>query len=103
LLINLIDNAIKFTAPGGRVTVRATRLSGRAVVAVTDTGEGIASEKLPHVFDRFYQVDPARSSRGSGLGLSISRWIAQAHGGTIKVESAPGRGSTFIVEIPVKP
>ena len=100
LVTNLVDNAIKFTEPGGSVTLRAARHDGRALLEVADTGAGIPADRLPHVFDRFYQADPARSSEGAGLGLSIGRWIAEAHGGAIRAESLPGRGSTFTVLLP---
>ena len=103
LLTNLIDNAIKFTAAGGTVRVRVERAGNQARLAVADTGEGISAEHLPHVFERFYQVAPARSSEGTGLGLSICRWIADAHGGSIWAESAPTQGSTFIVNLPIAP
>jgi heavy metal sensor kinase len=102
LLLNLLDNAIKHTPAGGRVTV-GWRVNGRQVeLWVRDTGVGIAGEHLAHIFDRFYRVDKARSRAegGVGLGLSICRWIAEAHGGSISVESALGRGSTFTVRLP---
>jgi heavy metal sensor kinase len=104
LVTNLVDNALKFTGPGGRVGLRVgvDREGDRAVLAVEDTGVGIAPEHLPHIFERFYQADPARSSQGAGLGLSICRWIAQAHGGSIVAASAPGRGTTFTVTLPVQ-
>jgi signal transduction histidine kinase len=101
LITNLLDNAIKFTDPGGRVSVQAGRDGQQARLLVSDTGVGIPDDRLPHIFERFYQVDPARSSTGSGLGLSISRWIAEAHGGSIGVASGPGRGSTFAVTLPM--
>jgi len=103
LLLNLLDNAIKYTAAGGEVTV-GWNANGRDVeLWVRDTGSGIASEHLPHLFDRFYRVDKARSRAegGTGLGLSICRWIAEAHGGSISVESAPGEGATFKVVLPI--
>jgi heavy metal sensor kinase len=104
LLMNLVDNAIKFTEPGGRVVLHAERAGAagesQARLVIADTGVGIAPEHLPHVFERFYQADPARSARGTGLGLSICQWIAEAHGGSIHAESAPGRGTTFTVLLP---
>jgi heavy metal sensor kinase len=109
LLINLVDNAIKFTEPGGRVAVRAERAGAageresQARLVIADTGVGIAPEHLSHVFERFYQADPARSAGGSGLGLSICQWIAQVHGGSIHAASTPGRGSTFTVLLPAAP
>jgi len=102
LLLNLLDNAIKHTPAGGRVTV-GWRVNGRQVeLWVRDTGVGIAGEHLAHIFDRFYRVDKARSRAegGVGLGLSICRWIAEAHGGHISVRSAPGQGSTFTAGLP---
>lgn len=102
LLLNLLDNAIKYTAAGGEVTV-GWNANGRDVdLWVRDTGSGIASEHLPHLFDRFYRVDKGRSRAegGTGLGLSICRWIAEAHGGSISVESTLGQGATFTVWLP---
>ena len=103
LLLNLLDNAAKYTPAGGQVTVGWNVDAGQVELWVRDTGIGIASEHLPHLFDRFYRVDRARSRAegGAGLGLAISRWIAEAHGGSISVESAPGRGSTFAVTLPI--
>jgi heavy metal sensor kinase len=102
LLLNLLDNAVKYTAAGGHVTV-GWNANGRDVeLWVRDTGSGIAREHLPHLFDRFYRVNKARSRAegGTGLGLSICRWIAEAHGGSISVESAPGQGTTFRIALP---
>jgi len=103
LLLNLLDNAIKYTPPGGRVTAGWSAGSAQVELWVRDTGVGIAPEHLPHIFDRFYRADKARSraDRGTGLGLSICRWIAEAHGGSISVESEPGQGCTFTVHIPL--
>jgi PAS domain S-box-containing protein len=104
VLVNLIGNAVKFTPPGGRVTVSAEPLPTRAggvCVSVTDTGIGIAEGDLPHVFDRYWQGEKSRTSgRGAGLGLAISRAIIEAHRGTLKVESRPGEGSTFRFTLP---
>jgi heavy metal sensor kinase len=102
LLLNLLDNAIKYTPAGGRVTVGWTANGRQVELWVRDTGTGIASEHLPHIFDRFYRADKARSRAegGAGLGLSICRWIAEAHGGSISVESTPGQGSTFTIRLP---
>lgn len=103
LLLNLLDNAGKYTPAGGRATVGWSVDGGHAALTVTDSGAGIAPEKLPHIFERFYRVDPARSREqgGSGLGLSICRWIAEAHGGAITAQSAQGQGSTFTVRLPL--
>jgi signal transduction histidine kinase len=102
VLLNLLTNAIRHTPPGGEITIAAHRTkAGEARVEVADTGEGIPAEHLPHVFERFYQVDPARSSRGTGLGLSIARSLVEAHGGRIWAESEPGAGSTFVFTLPL--
>jgi heavy metal sensor kinase len=105
LLLNLLDNAVKHTPAGGTVTVGWQAGDGTVALRVTDTGAGIAPEHLPHIFDRFYRADSARSRAqgGAGLGLSICRWIAEAHGGAISAESAEGRGSAFIVRLPLAP
>ncbi|MDH3571402.1 MAG: HAMP domain-containing histidine kinase, partial [Gemmatimonadota bacterium] len=107
LLMNLLTNAIKYTAPAGSVTIEASRHPGRVVLTVADTGIGIAPGDLPQIFDRFWRADPARSRSGerpgAGLGLAISKWIAEAHGGTIAVTSRPGRGTTFTVTLPTAP
>lgn len=103
LFLNLVDNAVKYTPSGGRVLLRAGREAKTAWVAVSDTGPGIAPEHVPHLFERFYRVDEARSrnSGGAGLGLAIAYEIARWHGGTIEVQSEPGRGTTFTVHLPV--
>ena len=103
LLLNLLDNAVKYTPSGGRATVGWDAKDGQAELWVRDTGAGIAAEHLPHVFDRFYRVNKARSRAqgGVGLGLSICRWIAEAHGGSISVQSSPGQETTFTVVLPV--
>ena len=108
LAFNLLDNAIKYTPPGGTVAVRAEpdpADAGRARLVVSDTGIGIPAEHLPHVFERFYRVDPARSRdvEGTGLGLAICRSIAEAHGGLIRADSEPGGGCRFTVELPMTP
>jgi len=105
LILNLIDNAIKYTPPGGTVGLSLSKSNGTAEIEVSDTGVGISFEDLPRVLDRFYRVDKARSRNlaGSGLGLSIARWIAQAHGGDIRVESKEGEGSKFTISLPILP
>ncbi|MCS6816027.1 MAG: heavy metal sensor histidine kinase [Blastocatellia bacterium] len=100
LLLNLLDNALKFTPSDGRVTLRMNRIETHARVEVEDTGCGIPAEDLPHIFERFYRR-PFGERAGAGLGLAISRWIVEAHGGRIWAESELGRGSRFIVELPL--
>jgi len=104
MLLNLLDNAVKYTAPGGEVGVALSTENGSARIVVTDSGIGIPSADQLRVFDRFYRVDKARSRAlgGAGLGLSIAKWIVEAHGGTIAVQSMPTQGSEFIVELPLK-
>jgi signal transduction histidine kinase len=99
---NLIGNALKFTAPGGRVTVGAAPRDGEALFWVADTGAGIAAEDVPHLFDRFWQARKA-GRRGAGLGLPIVKGIVEAHGGRVWVESTPGHGSVFFFTIPTGP
>jgi signal transduction histidine kinase len=96
---NLIGNAVKFTAPGGRITVGAGAGDGDVLFQVSDTGAGIAAEDIPHLFDRFWQAQKADRS-GAGLGLPIVKGIVEAHGGRVWAESEPGRGSTFFFTIP---
>lgn len=103
LVLNLVSNAIKFTSDGGSIAMRLERIGDKAVIQVRDTGIGIAEKDLKHVFDRFYQADESRKRTGdsSGLGLSIAKWIAEAHHGTISVQSEVGKGSVFTVELPI--
>src|SRR5215218_1778532 len=96
----LLDNAVKYTPEGGSVHVRVEEKDGGAALAVSDTGVGISEEQLPLVFDRFYRADAARTEEGVGLGLSIARQIAEAHGGTIEAMSKLGVGSTFVLLLP---
>jgi two-component system OmpR family sensor kinase len=104
LLLNLVTNAIKYTGPGGTVGLTLSANEDHATLVVSDSGIGIAPGDLPHIFDRFWRADPARSRTGErpgvGLGLAITKWIAEAHGGSITVQSRPGRGSTFTVRLP---
>lgn len=104
LLLNLITNAIKYTPAGGTVGIRLGDEHGVVTLAVHDTGVGIAPADLPHIFDRFYRADAARSRSGdrpgAGLGLAITKWIAEAHGGAISAASRPGRGTVFSVRLP---
>lgn len=102
LFLNLVENAIKYTPPGGTVTLSLSKANGQARFQVADTGVGIPEADLPNIFDRFYRVDKARTRAqgGSGLGLSIAKWIAQAHNGDILVSSEVGKGSVFTVVLP---
>jgi signal transduction histidine kinase len=97
VLINLLSNSLRHTPPAGQVTIAARGRSGQIIITVTDTGSGIAPEDLPRVFDRFYK---GRTSRGSGLGLTIARNLVVAHGGSIRADSAAGRGTTMTVILP---
>jgi heavy metal sensor kinase len=101
LVTNLLDNAIRFTEPGGSVTLRVDRIADRAMLRVSDTGIGIPEEHLDHIFERFYQADAARSSGGYGLGLSICRWIVRAHGGAIEAANGQVKGAEFTVRLPL--
>ncbi len=105
VLFNLLDNAVRFTPPGGEVKVYAARVNGHCEVAVADTGPGISSEHLPRLFERFYRVDTARSrgDGGTGIGLAIARSVVEAHGGHIRAESEVGKGSIFTFDLPVAP
>ena len=105
LMLILLDNAVKYTPPGGSVTVSVSVEAQAAVVEVRDTGIGIAAEDLPHVFERFYRAakDRSRTTGGAGLGLSIAHWIAVRHGGEIRAESTLGAGSVFRVRLPALP
>lgn len=96
----LLDNALRHTPPGGKLLAALSQSEGKAVLTITDSGEGIAPEHWEKIFDRFYQVDKSRNKGGSGLGLSIAKWIIENHGGTIAVTSTPGTGTTFTVELP---
>ena len=102
LLLNLVDNAIKYTPSGGSITLSLDNSDGWVRVAVRDTGIGISPEQQQHIFDRFYRTDKARSREqgGSGLGLSIVAWLAQAHNGRVTVESTLQQGSTFTLWLP---
>jgi signal transduction histidine kinase len=97
---NLLDNAIKYTPPGGTVRIAAGADSTWARVTIEDTGSGIAPEHLPRIWDRLYRADPSRSERGLGLGLSLVKAYVEAHGGEVEARSEHGRGSTFIVRLP---
>ena len=103
LVLNLLDNAIKYNRPDGRVDVRLGREDGHIVLEVADTGIGIPAESLPRIFERFYRVDKgrAREEGGTGLGLAIVKHVAQVHGGQVDVESRAGKGTTFRVRLPL--
>jgi signal transduction histidine kinase len=105
VVVNLVDNAIKCTPAGGTISVASLRMDGKAVLDVSDTGIGIPQESLPHLFERFYRVDGARSRHlgGTGLGLAIVKSICTAFGGTVTVQSTVGAGTTFRVELPLEP
>ncbi|MBI3974967.1 MAG: HAMP domain-containing protein [Armatimonadetes bacterium] len=106
VLTNLIGNALQYTPPGGHVDVRVRLRDGAVKISVSDTGVGIAPEHLARIFERFYRVDRsrARASGGSGIGLTIARHLIEAHGGSIRAESAgPGKGSTFTITLPGRP
>jgi heavy metal sensor kinase len=103
LFMILLDNALKYTPTGGRIDVKLGADDGFALAEIRDSGIGISAEDLPHIFDRFYRADRARTRDpgGAGLGLAIGQWIAQAHGGDIHVQSEPAKGTSFQVRIPI--
>jgi two-component system phosphate regulon sensor histidine kinase PhoR len=105
VLLNLVDNAVKYAGDGGEVSVRLRRVPGAVALSIADRGVGIAHDEQRRIFERFYRADSARARnvRGSGIGLALVKHIAEAHGGRVEVESAPGRGSTFTVYVPVAP
>ena len=104
ILTNLISNAIKFTAPGGQITVTVTPEPGGVAVRVADSGLGIPAAELPHLFEQFRQVHThgTADERGSGLGLAIVRQLVELHGGSIEVASVVGQGSVFSVFLPAR-
>ena len=105
LLLNLLDNAIKFNRSGGNIDVVPGRDNNMAMISVSDTGSGIAPDELTHVFERGYRTAAARKSGvpGTGLGLHFARAIAEAHGGQIEIHSVPGEGACFHVSLPLLP
>ncbi len=107
MLLNLVTNAVKYTPEGGEIALGLSDQGDSVTLTVGDTGIGIAAGDLEHIFDRFWRADPARSrvgeSPGTGLGLAITKWVAEAHGGTIAVQSRPGRGTLFTVALPRLP
>jgi signal transduction histidine kinase len=102
VLSNLVGNALRHTPASGRVEIRATAVDGAARIEITDTGEGIEVEDLPHIFEHFYRGEKSRSraTGGAGLGLAIAKGIVEAHGGEIGARSAPARGTTLYFTIP---
>jgi signal transduction histidine kinase len=101
VLTNLLDNALRHTPPGGRICLAVERTPDAIRLAVTDTGEGISAEHLPHIFERFYRVDPNHDGGGSGIGLAVARAIVDVHKGRIEATSdGPGTGATFTVTLP---
>ena len=103
LLLNLLDNALKFTGQNGRIVVRISRAGDTARIDVQDSGIGLSAEDAQQVFERFFRADPARSSAtdGAGLGLSLVQWIAESHRGAVAVRSRLSDGSTFTVTLPI--
>jgi signal transduction histidine kinase len=103
VIVNLLDNAIKYTPAGGKIGLSVTSRSGLAILEVEDTGMGIPAVSRPHIFERFFRVDKARSRElgGAGLGLSIVKSICAAHGGQVDFQSTEGVGSLFKVELPL--
>ena len=104
MLLNIVTNAIKYTPRGGSLAIALEQHEDAVIFTVRDTGIGIAAGDLPHIFERFWRADPARSRTGErsgvGLGLAIAKWIAEAHGGSITVQSRPARGTMFIIQLP---
>jgi len=109
LLLNLVDNAIKYTPKGGAVTISCRREAKSYIITVSDTGPGIPAEAQPHIFERFYRADSARSraendvaglTSGAGLGLSIARWVAEAHEGILELLNTSETGSVFQLVLP---
>jgi len=105
VVVNLLDNAIKYTSAGGLIQLNVTRQNGHAILSVTDNGIGIPAEAVPHVFERFFRVDKARSrdEGGAGIGLSIVKSVCAAHGAEVQVESTVGKGSRFRITLPLAP
>ncbi len=103
LVLNMVDNGIKYTPPGGVVKLKLSKDDFWAQITISDTGVGIPAEDIPHIFERFYRVDKARgrAQGGSGLGLAIAKWVTQAHGGHIQVDSVVGQGTTFRIHLPL--
>jgi signal transduction histidine kinase len=107
MLVNLVDNAIKYTPPGGWVRIALAAAPAQAIIRVEDNGAGIAADQLQYIFERFYRADQARNrddpAAGFGLGLAICNWVTHAHGGTLEVVSRLGHGSCFLIRLPMAP
>ncbi len=102
MLLNIVENGIKYSQVGGKVSVSSCQNNGYVKIDVKDNGIGISEEDIKYIFDRFYRADRSRKREsGSGLGLSISRWIAEAHQGSIEVISQPAQGSMFTIKLPI--
>jgi two-component system sensor histidine kinase KdpD len=101
VLINLIENAVKYTPPGTPIAISARRRPGMVEIAVHDEGPGIPQNKQAHLFDKFYRAHSGNAASGTGIGLAIVKGLVEAHGGTVSVESAPGRGTTFRFTLPL--
>lgn len=100
IIVNLIENAVKYNRPNGKIFISVTEFNKKIIISVADNGIGISTEELPMIFNRFYRVDKARSKISHGLGLSLVKWMVESHGGTIQVESELGQGTKFIVLLP---
>jgi signal transduction histidine kinase len=103
LFLSILENAVKYTPAGGQVSLAFHLESGQAVIEIADTGIGISECDLPHIFERFYRADQVRSreTRGSGLGLSIAKWIGERHRGTIEAQSRVGLGTKMTIRLPL--
>jgi signal transduction histidine kinase len=103
LFMTVLDNAIKYTPAAGHVSLVFRMKDSQALIEIVDSGIGITEKDLPHVFERFYRADQARSreTRGSGLGLSIAKWIAESHNGSIELRSQPGHGTKVMIRLPL--
>ena len=100
--VNLLDNAIRYGKPGGRVEIAMERQGDRMLISFLDDGSGIAGDQLPHIFERFYRADSSRSTQGFGIGLSIAQSVAALHRGRITARNRPEGGAAFVVELPVE-
>ena len=102
--MNLLDNAAKYTPPGGKIQIEALKTEKEIKMTIKDTGIGISSEHLPRIFERFYRVDRGRDREwgGTGLGLAIVKHVALLHEGTVDVESSPGKGTSFTLRLPLR-